>query len=132
MKSGRRICRKTCRRGGERPALCEGNEAFAVKKDEKEVPLMDCFVAPCKEGCPIHQDITTYLQLVGEEKYEEAMEVITEKNPLPFITGTICAHNCMSKCTRNFYETPVHIREMKLKAAENGYEALLENFRCRQ
>lgn len=95
------------------------------RKMKKEVPLMDCFVAPCKEGCPIHQDITTYLQLVGEEKYEEAMEVITEKNPLPFITGTICAHNCMSKCTRNFYETPVHIREMKLKAAENGYEALL-------
>ena len=96
------------------------------RKMKKEVPLMDCFVAPCKEGCPIHQDITTYLQLVGEEKYEEAMEVITEKNPLPFITGTICAHNCMSKCTRNFYETPVHFREMKLKAAENGYEALLE------
>lgn len=96
------------------------------RKMKKEVPLMDCFVAPCKEGCPIHQDITTYLQLVGEEKYEEAMEVITEKNPLPFITGTICAHNCMSKCTRNFYETPVHIWEMKLKAAENGYEALLE------
>ena len=96
------------------------------RKMKKEVPLMDCFVAPCKEGCPIHQDITTYLQLVGEEKYEEAMEVITEKNPLPFITGTICAHNCMSKCPRNFYETPVHIREMKLKAAENGYEALLE------
>ena len=96
------------------------------RKMKKEVPLMDCFVASCKEGCPIHQDITTYLQLVGEEKYEEAMEVITEKNPLPFITGTICAHNCMSKCTRNFYETPVHIREMKLKAAENGYEALLE------
>lgn len=96
------------------------------RKMKKEVPLMDCFVAPCKEGCPIHQDITTYLQLVGEEKYEEAMEVITEKNPLPFITGTICAHNCMSKCTRNFYETPVHIREMKLKAAENGYEVLLE------
>ncbi len=96
------------------------------RKMKKEVSLMDCFVAPCKEGCPIHQDITTYLQLVGEEKYEEAMEVITEKNPLPFITGTICAHNCMSKCTRNFYETPVHIREMKLKAAENGYEALLE------
>lgn len=96
------------------------------RKMKKEVPLMDCFVAPCKEGCPIHQDITTYLQLVGEEKYEEAMDVITEKNPLPFITGTICAHNCMSKCTRNFYETPVHIREMKLKAAENGYEALLE------
>ncbi|RHM71789.1 putative selenate reductase subunit YgfK [Mediterraneibacter gnavus] len=110
----------------EDPHHVKAMKPLPSRKMKKEVPLMDCFVAPCKEGCPIHQDITTYLQLVGEEKYEEAMEVIAEKNPLPFITGTICAHNCMSKCTRNFYETPVHIREMKLKAAENGYEALLE------
>ena len=95
------------------------------RKINKEVPLLDCFMAPCKEGCPIHQDITTYLQLVEEGKYEEAMKVITEKNPLPFITGTICAHACMGKCTRNFYEEPVHIRGMKLIAAENGYEALI-------
>lgn len=92
------------------------------RKMNEEVPLLDCFVAPCKEGCPIHQDITTYLQLVNEGKFVEAMEVITEKNPLPFMTGTICAHNCMTKCTRNFYEEPVHIRAMKLVAAENGYE----------
>lgn len=95
------------------------------RKMNKEVPLLDCFVAPCKEGCPISQDITTYLMLVNARKYEEAMKVITEKNPLPFITGTICAHNCMSKCTRNFYDEPVHIRAMKLEAAENGYEAWL-------
>lgn len=95
------------------------------RKMDQEVPLIDCFVAPCKDGCPIHQDITTYLQLVNAGKYEEAMEVITEKNPLPFITGTICAHNCMNKCTRNFYDEPVHIRNMKLVAAENGYEAWL-------
>ena len=95
------------------------------RKMKKEVPLMDCFVAPCKEGCPIHQDITTYLQLVGEEKYEEAMEVITEKNPLPFITGTICAHNCMSKCTRNFYEASVDIRRTKLESAQGGIDAVM-------
>lgn len=95
------------------------------RKMNQEVPLLDCFAAPCKEGCPIHQDITAYLQLVSEGKHEEAMEVITEKNPLPFITGTICAHNCMSKCTRNFYEEPVHIRAMKLEAAEKGYESWL-------
>ncbi|MCI6466214.1 MAG: putative selenate reductase subunit YgfK [Faecalicatena sp.] len=95
------------------------------RKMKREVPLLDCFVAPCKEGCPIHQDITTYLQLVNAGEYEEAMKVITEKNPLPFITGTICAHNCMSKCTRNFYEEPVHIRAMKLEAAQNGYVSWL-------
>lgn len=117
---------KLAKEAVEDPHHVKAMKPLPSRKMKKEVPLMDCFVAPCKEGCPIHQDITTYLQLVGEEKYEEAMEVITEKNPLPFITGTICAHNCMSKCTRNFYETSVHIREMKLKAAENGYEALLE------
>ena len=111
-------------------AVTDPHHVKAVKplpsrKMEREVPLIDCYVAPCKEGCPIHQDITTYLKLVSEGKYEEAMEVITEKNPLPFITGTICAHNCMNKCTRNFYEEPVHIRNMKLVAAENGYEAWL-------
>lgn len=97
------------------------------RKMKKEVPLVDCFVAPCKEGCPIHQDITAYLKLVGEGKYTRALEVITEKNPLPFITGTICAHNCMSKCTRNFYEDSVNIRRSKLEAAEGGYEEFMAN-----
>ena len=100
------------------------------RKMKKQVPLADCFVAPCKEGCPIHQDITAYLQLVGEGKYEEAMQVITEKNPLPFITGTICAHNCMGKCTRNFYEEPVHIRGAKLTAAEGGFEELMKHLKA--
>lgn len=95
-----------------------------TRKMKKEVPLVDCFVAPCREGCPIHQDIPAYLQLVEEGKYEEALAVITEKNPLPFITGVLCAHPCMEKCTRNFYEDSVHIRNMKLIAARKGSEAL--------
>lgn len=96
------------------------------RKIKEQVPLTDCYFAPCKEGCPIHQDITTYLQLAGAGRYEEAMEVIAEKNPLPFITGTICAHNCMSKCNRNFYEEPVNIRGVKLVCAEAGYSSLME------
>ncbi|MDD7388687.1 MAG: putative selenate reductase subunit YgfK [Lachnospiraceae bacterium] len=95
------------------------------RKMKEPVPLLNCFVAPCKEGCPIHQDITSYVQLAGEGKMKEALKVILEKNPLPFITGTICAHNCMSKCTRNFYEAPVNIRGTKLIAAEGGYDAVM-------
>ncbi|NCB63726.1 MAG: putative selenate reductase subunit YgfK, partial [Clostridia bacterium] len=79
------------------------------RKLSKKVPLIDCFTAPCRGGCPIEQDIPAYLRLVGEGKYEEALEVITRRNPLPFITGTICPHHCADKCTRNFYEDSVHI-----------------------
>lgn len=89
------------------------------------VPLIDCYIAPCSGGCPINQDIPEYLTLVKKGMYKEALSVITQKNPLPFITGTICAHPCMGKCTRNFYDSSVEIRDTKLKAAIGGYDALM-------
>lgn len=99
------------------------------RKIDKKVPLTDCFMAPCKGGCPIGQDIPEYIELCGKGKYAEALRVITAKNPLPFITGTICAHNCMTKCTRNFYEEPVMIRAAKLTAAENGFDELIKDLK---
>ncbi len=65
----------------------------------EKVPLMDCFTAPCEGGCPIRQDIPEYIELCRKEKYTEALALITEKNALPFTTGTICAHRCQTKCT---------------------------------
>ena len=95
------------------------------RKVEGVSPLIDCFIAPCRDGCPIHQDIPAYVRLCGEGKFEEALALITERNPLPHITGTICAHPCMGKCTRQYYEGPVDIRGCKLEATEHAYPALL-------
>lgn len=100
------------------------------RKLDKRVPLTDCFTAPCKGGCPIGQDIPEYIELCRQGKYVDALKVITDKNPLPFITGTICAHHCMDKCTRNFYEEPVMIRAQKLTAAENGYDEMLKDIKA--
>ncbi|MFP3154256.1 putative selenate reductase subunit YgfK [Lachnospiraceae bacterium ZAX-1] len=97
------------------------------RKMDQKVPLLDCFTAPCSEGCPIGQDIPAYVKLVTERKFEEALRIILDKNPLPFITGTICNHRCMSKCTRNFYEEPVAIRDAKLVAAQKGYECVVDS-----
>ncbi len=95
------------------------------RKSNERVPLLDCYTAPCEDACPIHQEITTYVQLAGEGKYKEALEVILNKNALPFITGTICAHGCQSHCNRNFYETPVQIRDTKLTCAKNAYDEVI-------
>ena len=95
------------------------------RKLYEKVPLLDCFTAPCKGGCPIHQDIPEYIALCRKGAYASALRLITEKNPLPFITGTICAHNCMTKCMRNYYDEPVNIRATKLVAAEKGYDAYM-------
>ena len=99
------------------------------RKSEKNVPWIDCFTAPCKGGCPIAQDIPEYVELCRKELYGPALKLITEKNPLPFLTGTICAHRCQNKCTRNFYEESVQIRNTKLVAAYHGYEALMASIK---
>ena len=95
------------------------------RKNGLPLPIADCFTAPCMGGCPIHQDVSEYIELVEKQMYPEALELILEKNPLPFITGTICAHRCMDKCTRNFYDESVYIRNIKLIAAEKGYDAVM-------
>ena len=96
------------------------------RKTELKLPVLDCFLAPCTVGCPIEQDVPEYLRLVGEKRYEEAFDVIVSKNPFPFITGTICTHNCMTKCTRIDYDESVHIRGQKLVAAEKGYAGYMQ------
>ena len=62
---------------------------------------------------------------VNAGKYEEALDIITRRNPLPFITGTICSHRCQDKCMRNAYDESVYIRGQKLKAAKGGFTSLL-------
>lgn len=99
------------------------------RKSSQPVPLMNCFTAPCEEGCPIHQDVSTYMKLWEEGKPEEGMRVILDKNALPFITGTICAHPCMSRCTRNFYESPVRIRDTKLAIANKTFDKILDGIK---
>ncbi|MGI9952820.1 putative selenate reductase subunit YgfK [Moorellaceae bacterium AZ2] len=93
------------------------------RKISRSLPLTDCFVAPCTVGCPIGQDVPDYIRLIGEERYQEAYQVIVDKNPLPFITGTLCPQFCATKCTRLDYEEPVCIRAMKRVAAERGHQS---------
>ena len=101
----------------------------ASRKSEEKVPWIDCFTAPCKGGCPIHQDIPEYMELCRKGLYGPALKLITEKNALPFITGTICAHRCQNKCSRNFYEESVQIRDTKLIVAQHGYGALMADIK---
>jgi len=99
------------------------------RKMKSKVALTNCFAAACESGCPINQNIPEYISFVSQGKHLEALKVIVEKNPLPFITGTICSHACMSKCARNFCDEPVNIRDIKLQAAEGAYDRLMKEIK---
>ena len=100
------------------------------RKIGKAVPLTDCFTAPCRSGCPIGQDIPAYLNAVNKEDFEAALGIILQRNPLPFITGTICPHRCTDKCMGNHHLRPVQIREAKLRAAEGGFDAVFPTLKA--
>ncbi|MEG1240323.1 MAG: putative selenate reductase subunit YgfK [Oscillospiraceae bacterium] len=100
-------------------------------KNGQQVPLLDCFEAPCRTGCPIHQDIPAYLMASSNGNYEEALRIILRRNALPFITGTICPHHCGDKCMRNFYEESVRIRDVKLLCAQKALAAVLPTLKAK-
>ncbi len=95
-------------------------------KVEAPLPLMSCFTAPCRSGCPIQQDIPAYLAAVDEGRLADALRIVAERNALPFITGNLCPHPCGQKCERAFYEPEgAAIRASKLKAARGGFDEVL-------
>ncbi|MBL7127784.1 MAG: putative selenate reductase subunit YgfK, partial [Ignavibacteria bacterium] len=92
----------------------------------KSLPKFDCYTSPCSIACPIHQDVAEYIHYIKVGNYLKAIEVITDKNPLPNITGYICDHLCETQCTRWDYDKPVQIRELKKIAAEKGLDAFIK------
>ena len=100
------------------------------RKTGRRLPLFDCFSAPCRDGCPIGQDIPAYLQAMLENEPEKALHIILQRNPLPFITGTICPHHCGDKCMRNYYEETLHIRETKLEAAKGAFDRVIPTLKA--
>ncbi|MGI6466248.1 MAG: putative selenate reductase subunit YgfK [Sphaerochaetaceae bacterium] len=92
------------------------------------LPLSDCYIAPCVQACPIHQNVPDYIHLVGQGRYSEALDVIYETNALPNLTGYICDHQCQFACTRLDYEGTVQIREMKKIAAEQGFSEYVKTW----
>ena len=64
---------------------------------------LNCKVKPCSiKGCPLNNDIPTFIRLTKEEKLEEAYEVLCNTTVLPAICGRICPHQrqCMGSCVR--------------------------------
>ena len=86
----------------------------------------NALAAPCQVRCPAQIDIPTFLALVGQGRHAEAVAVIRQDNPLPYICGLVCPAPCELNCQRGQMDEPVSIRAMKAVAArhalaEGGY-----------
>ncbi len=62
---------------------------------------LDCGNPYCSWKCPVHNAIPQWLQLVQENRIEEAADLCHSTNPLPEICGRVCPQDrlCEGSCT---------------------------------
>ena len=77
---------------------------------------LNCPVKPCSnKGCPLNNDIPTFIKNVKEGKIEEAYRVLSKTTVLGSICGRICPHmkQCEGSCIRGIKGEPVQIGEIE-------------------
>jgi len=72
----------------------------------------------CINACPLGQEVPGYISLVAEERFEEAIRLIRQTNPMPGVLGRVCHHPCMDVCVRAQTDEPINIPKIKRFAAD--------------
>ncbi len=70
-------------------------------------------IPPCNEACPAGNDIEGFMKLAKEGRFEEAVELIKEENPLPGVCGRVCFHPCEVSCNRREFDEPLSIQAVE-------------------
>ena len=93
------------------------DEAMAVDEAKR---CLNCKHKPCVNGCPVNVRIPEFIQLVAEEKFMEAYEVIRSTNALPAVCGRVCPQEtqCEEKCVRGIKGEPVAIGRLERFVAD--------------
>ncbi|MDY0220337.1 MAG: FAD-dependent oxidoreductase [Desulfobacterium sp.] len=75
---------------------------------------------PCRIACPAGTNVQGYVQMVKTGNFQQALNIIMERLPLPGVLGRVCPHPCENECRRALLDTPVSIRDLKRIAADLG------------
>lgn len=114
---------RSAREALRQPRYKKNYHPYPLPRVKSPLAAFDCITAPCKEPCAVCQDIPEYARWIAEGDLDRALETILARNPLPGVTGHICTQLCQTRCTRNNYDQPVAIRDLKRVANERGVSA---------
>lgn len=117
-------------------ARIQNYDEFHMSLSQKEQQLqggrcMNCGVPFCQSGtlfdgmvsgCPLHNMIPEWNDLVWKDKWELAMKRLISTNRFPEFTGRFCPAPCEAACTCSLHDEAVSIRENELAIIENAYK----------
>ena len=94
---------------------------------------LNCKIKPCSQkGCPLSNDIPTFIKLAKAGQIQEAYKVLTATTMLGSVCGRICPHEkqCQGSCVRGIKGEAVHIGEIEAyvfdEALKHGYDKEIE------
>jgi len=101
---------------------------FSLPMSDQEVAkqaarCMDCGIPYCHgdTGCPVHNQIPDWNDLVYNDAWEEASRNLHSTNNFPEFTGRICPAPCEEACTLNLEDTPVAIKTVEQAIVDKAF-----------
>ncbi|MDX8413069.1 MAG: glutamate synthase subunit beta [Mariprofundales bacterium] len=100
------------------------NEFYQLPTDlaTQGARCMDCGIPFCHNGCPIHNIIPDWNDLVYKKNWRAALDALHNTNNFPEFTGRICPAPCEEACTVNLIDKPVSIKNIELAIVEKGWK----------
>ncbi len=104
-------------------------EIVVVNAESWKRPIYTRKMAPCRSECRTSEDIRGYLTHVAQsadlkrpldEVFDEAWQILTDKNPFPAVHGRICPHPCEDGCNRKFKDAPLAINNFERFVGDHG------------
>lgn len=87
-----------------------------------------CTRPKCVEGCPVSVNIPSFIGLITEKKWEQALDKIYETNLLPAVCGRVCPQEtqCEELCIMNKKGKPIAIGRLERYVADRCRAELSE------
>jgi glutamate synthase (NADPH/NADH) small chain len=111
-----------------RPVLERVNDWFEVYQEfppdklrQQAARCMDCGVPFCHTGCPVHNLIPTWNDLVDTGRWREASRALHSTNNFPEFTGRICPAPCETACVLGINESPVTIKAIEQAIVDRAF-----------
>ncbi|WP_373976522.1 glutamate synthase subunit beta [Chitinibacter sp. SCUT-21] len=83
---------------------------------------MDCGIPFCNNGCPVNNVIPDFNDLVYQQDWQNALNVLLSTNNFPEFTGRVCPAPCEAACTLGINADPVGIKSIERAIIDKGWE----------
>jgi glutamate synthase (NADPH/NADH) small chain len=83
---------------------------------------MDCGIPFCTTGCPVNNIIPDWNDLVYQQDWKSAIDVLHSTNNFPEFTGRICPAPCEAACTLNINDDAVGIKSIEHAIIDKAWE----------